>query len=236
MAFVIKDTKLNVAETDIFNDEAGYAAFPTAESVTFDREKLIPIGLLSFNMFDAGVDDKTLIALPNLQGIPDGDYGPITYSYIDEQQGWCLDDEYANDDTLEEQDEYLDNYQQAQDEFAANQCLMRRGKKLPLITLGGQPRFGQNWASCLYNELAKNPELDHYYEVTCSLNHPEFEHMSTRDIVYVDEKDNKEYTFIGSFKDEAYLVRDSEYLGFAGEFMVFYQPQLKKVMLVAEYD
>lgn len=229
MAFIIKESKVKVDERKIFQGENGYVPFPNNDVATFDNDELIPIGVLSYNQFDSSSDDKILIAVPNLQGIPDGDYGPITYSFANENEGWRLDEEFRSDAKLDDQEDYLDNYKEALNSFTENGYIMESGEKAPLFEIGGQPPLGQNWDAILYDEMGDNPELDHYHEVTSDLNHPEFEDMNTRDIVYFDEEDEREYIFLGSF-------RDTPYLDLSGCIMVFYQPDLKKVMLVVEYD
>ena len=227
MAFTIKDTEVKVTEREIFHDENEYTSFPTTALVNFEQDELIPIGLLSYQLFDSSSCDAILIAVPNLQGIPDGDYGPITYSFIGEKSRWKLDNEFIEDPKLDE--EYLENYESARDFYLKNNYIMEYRSKSPLFTLGGQPPLGQNWDSILYNEMGDNPELDYYHDVTSNINDPKFEYMSTREIVYLDERDEKEYVFLGSF-------RDIPYLDMAGSIMVFYQHELKKVMLVVEYD
>ncbi len=229
MAFIIKESKVRVDEREIFQREKVYTPFPSDELGSFDRNELIPIGILSYSVFDSAIIDQVLIAVPNLQGIPDGDYGAITYSFNSECNKWRLDTEFLSDEKLEEQDVHLNNYKKSLEFFNENNFIIESGNKVPLFVIGGQPRFGQNWAASLYNEMGNNPELDHYYEVTTNINHPEFEYMSTREIVYLDEQKENEYIFLGSF-------RDIPYLDLAGCLMVFYQPELRKVMLAVEYD
>ncbi|MCG7499802.1 hypothetical protein MHO82_23320 [Vibrio sp. Of7-15] len=229
MAFFIKDTKLKVAEREIFHNEEGYIGFPSKDLVVFDNDTLLPIGLLSYNLFDSDSDEKILIAVPNLQGIPEGDYGAITYSFINKEEGWRLDDEFLHDSALDEEEDYISNYHQAHEFFIKHKHVTAFGRKAPLFEIGGQPPLGQNWDSILYNERGDNPELDRYHEVTSNISDPDFEYMSTRDITYFNEREEQEFIFLGCFSD-------TPYLDLAGKFMVFYQPDLKKVMLVIEYD
>jgi len=58
---------------------------------------------------------------------------------------------------------------------------------------------------------------------------PDFDLMSTREIVYIDEEAEKEYVFLGMFSYDTYLNG-------GGECIVFYQPELKKVLVVAEFS
>ncbi|MDO6707204.1 hypothetical protein [Photobacterium sp. 1_MG-2023] len=229
MAFIIKDTPVKVAEREIFQDEDGYIAFPSNEMAVFDREQFIPIGVLSYQQFDRHSNEKIFIAVPNLQGIPDGDYGAITYSFVSESDGWRLDDEFANDSKLDEGEDYIDRYQQSREFFTQHQYLEAYGRKAPLFVIGGQPPLGQNWDAILYDEMGDNPELDHYHDVTSDRDDPEFESMSSREITYFDEETEQEFIFLGYFSDTPYLE-------LSGTFMVFYQPESKKVMLVVEYD
>ena len=229
MAFIIKESKIRVDEREIFQAENLYTPFPSNGLVSFDSSQLIPIGILSYNAFDSTVLNQVLIAVPNLQGIPDGDYGAITYSFDSECNKWQLDEEFLNDAKLEDHDFHLDIYEKTKLFFNENGFIVESGNKKPLFVIGGQPPLGQNWDSVLYDEAGDNPELDHYDEVMTNLNDPEFEYMSTREVVYLDEESEDEYIFLGSF-------RDTPYLDLAGCLMVFYQPELNKVMLAIEYD
>ena len=230
MSFVIKDTKLRVLPVAIVEEKDTYIPFPTQDSSLFDPKFLLPIGLLSYSQFDEGSNEKILIAIPNTQGTFDGDYPFITYSLTN--KGWLLDDEYseAAEDKCEEN--YTNYYHKAQEFFKQNKHLTNNldaGDKSPLFELGGQPPLGQNWDSELFDEMEDNPELDNYYDVMDEESGSEFEIMSTREITYFDEELEKEFIFLGKFSYDTYLDG-------GGDCIVFYQPELKKVMVVAEFS
>ena len=225
MAFLIKDTKLKVPFVEILQEEERYVAFPTNESALFDQDTLLPVGLLSYSLFDNKANDEILIAVPNIQGTFDGDYPFITYSLTSE--GWLLDDEYSDGLEYKIEEPYIKRYKQAQIFFKERK--LKTGEGCPLFKLGGQPTLGQNWDSMLYDEMGDNPELDHYHDVMEDGSESDFEYMSTREITYFDEELEKEFIFLGKFSYDLYL-------GSGGDCIVFYQPELKKVMVVAEFS
>lgn len=230
MAFLVKDTKLKMISREIIQEEEKYVAFPTNKLVLFDQDALFPIALLSYNQFDNSTDEKILIAVPNIQGIFDGDHPFITYSLT--RDGWLLDDEYCDDSEYKLEEYYIKRYQQTQAFFKQHKHLtydLKAGEKHPLFELGGQPPLGQNWDSMLYDEMGDNPELDHYHEVMEEKSGSDFEHMNTREITYFDEELEKEFIFLGKFSYGLYLNS-------GGDCIVFYQPELKKVMVIAEFS
>ncbi|WP_087019700.1 hypothetical protein [Thaumasiovibrio subtropicus] len=230
MAFLIKDTQLKVKPVAMTQQNEKYIPFPTQEEVAFDSDALLPIGLLSYDQFDERDNEQILIAVPNVQGTFDGDYEYLTYSKT--AQGWRLDEEYA--DALEYKlEEYMtEHYQKAVSFFNENRHLtygLEEGEATALFELGGQPPLGQNWDAVLYDEMGDNPELDHYHEVMDEESGENFDHMSTREITYLNEESDKEFIFLGAFSYDTYLEG-------GGECIVFYQPELKKVMVVAEFS
>jgi len=230
MSFIIKDTKLKVSHREILKCEDGYTAFPSSEHVALDENSLFPLGLLSYKLFDTDKDDKVLIALPNAQGIFDGDYPFITYSLTDE--GWKLDEDFADALEYEIEEHYIKYHQQAQAFFKQHQHLtygLKDGEKEPLFKLGGQPPLGENWDSYLYDEMGDNPELDHYHDVMEEESGSEYEYMSSREITYFDEEIEQEFIYLGKFSYDIYVDG-------GGDCIVFYQPELKKVMVVSEFS
>lgn len=230
MAFLIKDTKLKVLPVAILQEEEKYIPFPTQDSVLFEQNALLPIGLLSFSQFDDSSNEKILIAVPNLQGTFDGDYPFITYSLTSE--GWLLDGEYSDALEYKFEKNYIEYYQQAQAFFKQHKHLtydLEVGEKSPLFELGGQPPLGQNWDSMLFDEMGDNPELDNYHDVMDEESGSDFENMSTKEITYFDEELKKEFIFLGTFSYDIYLDG-------GGDCIVFYQPELKKVMVIAEFS
>ncbi len=232
MAFIIKQDKSSITFEEIFQQNEKYIAFPTTDAVKFDQQALLPIGLLSYRQPDSDVEEQILIAMPNNQGIFDGDEPIITYSLRGE--GWTLDQEHDPDYPLDE--EYLEHYQQAQAFFNNKQSLIynlddeENTSLVPLFILGGQPPLGQNWDAEMYDEMGDNPELDHWHDVIDEgESHAEFEHMSTRQINYLDEESEKEYLYLGMFDYTPYFDG-------GGECIVFYQPELKQVMVIAEFS
>ena len=230
MAFLIKDTKLKVLPRCILQEEEGYIPFPTLDTALFDQNDLLPIGLLSYRQFDNSSNEKILIAVPNTQGTFDGDYPFITYSLTSE--GWLLDGEYSDALEYKSDEHYTTYYQQAKTFFKQKNHLtwgLKNRKKEPLFELGGQPPLGQNWDSVLFDEMGDNPELDHYHDVMEEEDGSNFENMSTKEITYFDEELEKEFIFIGKFSYDLYLNG-------GGDCIVFYQPELKKVMVIAEFS
>jgi len=237
MAFFIKDTEVQLSKKSILENGDGYTAFPNAESATFDPDVLIPVGLLSGKNLKDQVEEDILIALPNIQGTFDGEWPWITYSLTD--KGWVLDEEYleASEDKIE--DSYVEYYNKAKAFFEENKFLSDNLKnenpnkdnqeKASLFELGGQPPLGQNWDSMMFDEMGDNPELDNYHEVMDEGEDEEVEHMSTREITYFDEEFEKEFIYLGLFSYDIYVDG-------GGECIVFYQPELKKVMVVAEFS
>lgn len=228
MAFLIKDTKLKLPTTNIVQQGEHYISFPNNESVLFDEAQLIPIGLLSVSELDDRVDEPVLIALPNVQGIFYGDEPFLTYSLTD--KGWSLDQAYAEAAEHKIEENYAKYYQQAHHFFKEHGYLnssLEESEQETLFKLGGQPPLGQNWDAILYDEMGDNPELDHYHEVMDEGDDAEVEEMSQREITYLDEEQNQEFIYLGRFNFELYLATDMTGI-------VFYQPELKKVMLVIE--
>ncbi|MCP4251998.1 MAG: hypothetical protein GY775_01090 [Candidatus Scalindua sp.] len=230
MAFLIKDTKLKVLPRAILREEHKYIPFPTQDSVLIGHNALLPIGLLSYSQFDESSNEKILIAVPSLQGTFDGDYPFITYSLTSD--GWLLDDEYSGALEYKLEENHTEYYQKAEAFFKQHNhltCDLDVGDKSPLFELGGQPPLGQNWDSMLFDEMEDNPELDNYYDVMDEESGSDFENMSTKEITYFDEELEKEFIFLGAFSYDTYLDRD-------GDCIVFYQPELKKIMLVSEFS
>lgn len=232
MAFIIKDTEVQLTKENVLQNSAGYTAFPTTESVSFDPEILLPVGLLSGNTLKDAVEEDILIAIPNLQSTFDGDYPWITYSLTD--NGWALDEEYVEDLKYKFEDNYIEHYNKAKDFFQSNQFLVKsfkndNPKKAPLFASGGQPPLGQNWDANMYDEMGDNPELDNYHDVMEEEEGEEFEKMSTREITYFDEDLEKDFIYLGMFSYDTYMDG-------GGECIVFYQPELKKVMVVPEFS
>ncbi len=230
MAFLIKPTALKQAQRNIYHNEAGFTAFPSTEQVAYNDQQLLPIGLLSYQAFDATSQQQILIAVPAVQGTFDGDYPYLSYSLT--ADGWQMDDtsvEFFG----EEFSCYHDYFNQAQDFFGHHEMLTysleAEGSKQALFELGGQPPLGCNWDANLYDEMAENEELDHYFDVMDEEEGVEFETMSTREIVYLDEDTDQEYVYLGQFSYDTYLDG-------GGECIVFYQPELKKVLVVAEFS
>lgn len=230
MSFIIKDTNLKVSYRKIFEVEDEYLPFPSTGSVAFDENTLLPIGLLSYKIFDGEVNDQILIAVPNAQGIFDGDYPFITYSLTSE--GWELDKDFLDASEYKFEDNYIKYYQQAKAFFKQHHHLtycLKDGEKEPLFELGGQPPLGQNWDSVLYDEMEDNPELDRYHDIMEEESGSDYEYMSNREITYFDEDLEQEFIFLGRFSYDLYLDG-------GGDCIVFYQPGLKKVMVVAEFS
>ena len=230
MTFLIKETKFKVSCEDIFEEKLDVTIFPTAQQVLFDSKKLLPIALLNINQFDSRVHDAVFIAVPNVQGTFYGDEPFITYSLT--EQGWVLDAEHheAAIDSLEE--DYLEHYQQAQAYFKQHKYLTYNfsgNDKSVLFELGGQPPLGQNWDAMLYDEMGDNPELDHYHDVMDEESGADYDDMCTREIVYFDDNLKEEFIYLGKFSYDIYL-------GAGGDGIVFYQPKLKKVMIVTEFS
>jgi|GEM_PF-5127755 len=230
MAFLIKESELKVAARKIMQDGEDYCAFPSTQQAKYDPNEFLAIGLLPSNLFDSTTNDQILIAIPNAQGTFYGDYPFITYSLTDE--GWQLDED-CKDVTEDRLDEpYQQRYQQALEFFKQHKYLnsdLEAGNQSPLFELGGQPPIGQNWACNLYDEMEDNPDLDRHYDALEEGEGEEFEYMSTRELTYFDEDLEKEFFFLGWFSYDLYLDA-------GGECMVFYQPELKKVMVVAEFS
>ncbi|KJY85902.1 hypothetical protein TW84_20970 [Vibrio neptunius] len=230
MSFIIKDTQLKVFPTTVAQHVAGYIPFPVQDNIIFDQESLLPIGLLSYSRFDDESTDEILIAMPNIQGVFDGDYPFVTYSLTSD--GWALDDDYSDALEYNLEEHYSDYYRKSAVFYRENEYLthdLASGAKAPLFELGGQPPLGENWDAMLYDEMEDNPELDHYHDVMDDESGPDFERMSTREITYFDEELGKEFVFLGTFSFDTYLDG-------GGEGIVFYQPELKKVMVVAEFS
>lgn len=230
MSFLIKDTKIKVSPVEILQEEKNYIPFPTQETASFDENILLPIGLLSYNQFDSNSDEKILIAVPNMQGIFEGDYPFITYSLNNNE--WQLDEEYTDALKYQFEEDYTQYYQKAKSFFQQNNYItydLEDGDKSPLFELGGQPPLGQNWDAELYDEMGDNPELDHYHDIMEEESGSDFEKMSTREITYFNEELEKEFIFLGTFSYDIYLDG-------GGECIVFYQPELKKVMVVPEFS
>lgn len=228
MAFLIKDKELDIKHQKLLQNQDSYTAFPTAEQVAFDETHLLPIGLISGLKH---LDEDIFIAMPRLGSIFDGDFPIVTYSLTD--KGWVLDEEYLEDLDYDLEDEYMEHYHKAKAYFAQHQHLRHGLKeaedKEPLFELGGQPPLGQNWCANLYDEMGDYPELDDYFDVMEEGSGEDYERMKTREITYQDEEDEREYVFLGLFSYELYFEG-------GGECIVFYQPQLKKVMVVAEFS
>jgi hypothetical protein len=210
--------------------EDSYIPFPVKNNSLSDKEALLPVGMLLFNQFDNNSNDEVLIAVPNAQGIFDGDYPFVTYSLTSE--GWKLDDMYSDALKYNFEEHYLNYYKRAKDFYTENKYItngLESDMRCPLFELGGQPPLGQNWDAMLYDEMGENPELDNYHDIMDEEGGSDFEFMSTREITYFDEALNKEFIFLGSFSLDVYLDG-------GGDFIVFYQPELKKVMVVAEFS
>ncbi|AUI85728.1 hypothetical protein BS333_04725 [Vibrio azureus] len=230
MAFIIKETKLKVLPVSIVKEEEFYQPYPAKDAVLFDTETLIPIGLLSYRQFEENNNESIFIAVPNLQGIFDGDYAFITYSLTN--QGWKLDNEYIKDTDYKIENNYIEYYLKSVSFYNQYKYVSHpseNSSKEILFELGGQPPLGQNWDAMLYDEMAENPELDHYHDVMEEGGEAEFEKMSTREITYFNEELEKEFIYIGMFSFDTYLDG-------GGECIVFYQPELKKVMIVPEFS
>lgn len=232
MAFFIKDTEVQLAKKDIIQNDEGYTAFPQNESVSFNSDILFPVGLLSGSKLKDAVKEDILIAIPNIQGTFDGDWPWITYSLTDD--GWVLDDEYVEALKYKIEDNYVEYYNKTKAFFQQNKCIVRNfkkddQKKSPLFELGGQPPLGQNWDSIMFDEMGDNPELDHYHDAMDEEEGEEFERMSTREITYFDEDLEKEFIYLGLFSYDTYMNG-------GGECIVFYQSELKKVMVIAEFS
>ena len=58
---------------------------------------------------------------------------------------------------------------------------------------------------------------------------PDFDIMRTREITFFDAELNKEFVFLGTFSFDVYFEGP-------GDCIVLYQPELKKVMVVAEFS
>ena len=230
MSFIIKDTQVKAVYSTLEQEEASYIPFSVEENTILEKESLLPIGLLSYNKFDSNSNDKILIAMPNMQGIFYGDYPLVTYSLTDE--GWALDDEYTDALEYPLEQPHLDYYHKAIAFFRENQYLtddLTSGERAPLFELGGQPPLGQNWDAMIVDEDEDNPDLDNYYEVMDEESGPDFDIMSTREITYFDAELDKEFVFLGTFSFDVYFEG-------GGDCIVFYQPELKKAMVVAEFS
>lgn len=230
MAFLIKDTKLKVRPVEISQATNNYTPLPTQDTVLYDNNALLPIGLLSYGQFDERSNDHILIAMPNVQGIFYGDYPFLTYSLTSD--GWRLDEEYVDGLEYKLEENYLDYFQQAHAFFKEHHFLsddLDSDNKALLFDLGGQPPLGQNWDAMLYDEMGENPELDHYHEIMDEESGADFDDMSTREITYFDEDLEQEFVYLGMFSYDVYFEG-------GGECIVFYQPDLKKVMVVPEFS
>jgi len=230
MAFFIKETNVKALPLTIIQEEDLYIPFPSTDSVSFDDNVLLPIGLLSYSQFDATSQEKILIAVPNIQGTFYGDFPFITYSLT--SKGWTLDNEYHDGLKYGLEERYSTYYKKAKDFYSKNNHLtydLSEGGHEWLFKIGGQPPLGQNWCSSLYDEMGDNPELDNYFDVMDEESGPEFESMNAKEITYFDEELEKEFVYLGMFSYDTYLDG-------GGECIVFYQPELKKVMVVAEFS
>lgn len=235
MTFLIKETELQIPAQDIYEASSNAVFFPTEQHVLFDNEQLLPIALLDIKLLNSNqnygnVSDAVLIAVPNVQGTFYGDEPFISYSLT--AQGWVLDAEYHDAATHILEEDYLEHYKKAQAYFKKHEFLtynLSAGDKSVLFELGGQPPLGQNWDAIMYDEMADNPELDHYHEVMDEESGAEYEKMCTREIVYFDDSLQEEFIYLGKFSYDIYL-------GSSGEGIVFYQPKLKKVMIVTEFS
>ena len=77
--------------------------------------------------------------------------------------------------------------------------------------------------------MEDNPELDRYHDAMEEESGSDYEYMSSREITYFDEGLEQEFIFLGRFSYDLYLDG-------GGDCIVFYQPELKKVMVVAEFS
>jgi len=193
---------------------------------------LFPVALLSGSKLKDAVKEDILVAIPNTQGTFDGDWPWITYSLTDD--GWVLDEEYEEALEYKIEDSYAEYYNKAKSFFEKNKFIVGNvnqddQEKSPLFKLGGQPPLGQNWGSMMFDEMGDNPELDHYHDVMDDEEGEEFERVSTREITYFDEQIEKEFIYLGLFSYDTYMDG-------GGECIVFYQPELKKVMVIAEFS
>lgn len=228
MAIEVKPSGLKVSGQEVFDVSESYIAFPDQNEVTYDDGQLLPIGLVSFSLFEPSSTEKVLLALPISGAIFDGDVPFLTYSNTD--KGWKVD---------EQDEEHLGgDFEDYQDYFEKAQRFYQQHKKLTvslednadtvsLFKLGGQPLLGCNWDAYLWDE--ESDEYDDFFEALEEEEGDEYEDAISREIIYRDDESGKEFMYLGTYSYDTYVDG-------GGEAIVFYQPELKKVMVISEFS
>ena len=241
MAIEIKTTPIKIGYEDITTKTDEYTPFPTKNDVTYNKNQLLPIGLLSCSVFDGSSEESVLIALPISANVFYGDVLYISYSLT--EHGWEVDEE-DRDNIGGDFDSYRAYFDQARDFYQQHEAvtsqLIEGNKSQSLFELGGQPALGCNWDEMFTDE--DNEELRQYFDVVFDLDDDEdeeefdeeayekkYNEFISREIVYHDEDLELDFLYLGCFKYDTYVDG-------GGEAILFYQPTLKKVMVFSEFS
>lgn len=228
MSFKFHKTKVSTKEFSVTSNSEQYQAFPEPDQIAYNPKQLLVVGILNYSSFDKASKDRILIAIPATIGTFYGDEPYLSYSFsngiwqMDRQDIEYFDDEFINS--------YQKNFDKAKRFFQQHSQLCwgldETRDAEALIHIGGQPPLGQNWDAEFNDD---NAEADQYFDALDEGSGEIFEDWSNRNITFYDEDSELEFLYIGR-------IDYSLYLDGGGDCILFYQPEIRRVMAFAEFS